>query len=90
MLVCRSPRVFALILLFNSAAAQATPDEAAFRRSIGLRKAWQDLTREVAWPAHWTPDGRGFSYRKTVAGGFAFETVDAKTLAKSPAITPRS
>ena len=81
----RSSRAFALVLLCTAAAAQAAPDEAAFRRSIGLRRAWQDLTREVAWPAHWTPDGRRFSYRKTVAGGFAFETVDAKTLAKSAA-----
>ncbi|MCK8457144.1 DPP IV N-terminal domain-containing protein [Sphingomonas faeni] len=85
MTVRRSSRALALILLCASAAAQAAPDEAAFRRSIGLRRAWQDLTREVAWPAHWTPDGRRFSYRKTVAGGFAFEAVDAQTLAKSPA-----
>ncbi|RMB36681.1 dipeptidyl aminopeptidase/acylaminoacyl peptidase [Sphingomonas sp. PP-F2F-G114-C0414] len=85
MIVRRSSRALALVLLCASAAAQAAPDEAAFRRSIGLRREWQDLTREVAWPARWTPDGRHFSYRKTVAGGFAFETVDAKTLAKSPA-----
>ncbi len=85
MLIRRSSRALALVLLCASAAAHAAPDEAAFRRSIGLRRAWQDLTRDVAWPAHWTPDGRRFSYRKTVAGGFAFETVDAKTLAKSPA-----
>ena len=85
MTVRRSSRALALILLCASAAAQAAPDEAAFRRSIGLRRAWQDLTRDVAWPARWTPDGRRFSYRKTVAGGFAFETVDGKTLAKSPA-----
>ncbi len=85
MIVRRSSRALALVLLCASVAAKAAPDEAAFRRSIGLRPAWQDLTRDVAWPARWTLDGRRFSYRKTVAGGFAFETVDAKTLAKSPA-----
>jgi dipeptidyl aminopeptidase/acylaminoacyl peptidase len=61
------------------------PDEAAFNRSIGLRADWQYLTREIAWPAAWTPDGRRFSYRKTVDGGFAFEMVDARSLAKTPA-----
>ncbi|MFD1952163.1 DPP IV N-terminal domain-containing protein [Sphingomonas arantia] len=85
MILRRSSRVLAILLLGASAAGQAAPDEAAFRRSIGLRRAWQDLTREVAWPVQWTPDGRRFSYRKTVAGGFAFETVDAETLAKSAA-----
>ncbi|GGE94348.1 DPP IV N-terminal domain-containing protein [Sphingomonas prati] len=85
MILRRSSRVLAILLLCASAAGQAAPDEAAFQRSIGLRRAWQDLTRDVAWPAHWTPDGRHFSYRKTVAGGFAFETVDAETLAKSAA-----
>jgi len=74
---------FALLCLPTS--LNAAPDAAAFTRSIGLREQWQYLTREVAWPAHWTPDGNHFSYRKTVEGGFAFETVDARTLAKSPA-----
>ena len=68
-----------------TATAPAVPDAAAYRRSIGLRRAWQDLTREVAWPVHWSPDGRRFLYRKTVLGGFAFEAVDADTLAKAPA-----
>ena len=77
--------VLALLLVAVPGTAVAAPDEAAFRRSIGLRRAWQDLTREVAGPAHWTADNRAFSYRKTVAGGFAFETVDARTLAKRPA-----
>ncbi|MET4663550.1 DPP IV N-terminal domain-containing protein [Sphingomonas sp. PvP056] len=79
-----SRAVLALLLVAVPGAALAAPDEAAFRRSIGLRRAWQDLTREVAGPAHWTADSRAFSYRKTVEGGFAFETVDARTLAKRP------
>ncbi|WP_260928109.1 S9 family peptidase [Novosphingobium sp. 9] len=68
--------------------AQSTNDatgRAAIERSVHLRESWEYLTREVAWPAHWSPDGTHFSYRKTVAGGFAFETVDVATLAKTPA-----
>lgn len=79
-----SRAVLALLLVMMPGTALAAPDEAAFRRSVGLRRAWQDLTRDVAGPAHWTRDSRLFSYRKTVAGGFAFETVDARTLAKRP------
>jgi hypothetical protein len=78
-----------LTLLCASTALHAQqapgPSAADVTRSSGLRRAWQDLTREVAWPAHWTADGRRFVYRKTVAGGFAFEMVDADTLAKTPA-----
>jgi len=78
-------RLLALALLCAPAALHAAPDEAAFTRSIGLRESWEYLTRDVAWPAHWMPDGRRFAYRKTVEGGFAFESVDALTLAKAPA-----
>ena len=84
----RSRACLAVALLAVSGTALAAPDEAAFRRSIGLRRAWQDLTREVAGPAHWTPDSRAFAYRKTVAGGFAFEAVDTRTMAKTPAFDP--
>ncbi|AOH86826.1 peptidase S9 [Sphingomonas panacis] len=80
--------VLASALLCLPTSLYAAPDAAAYTRSIGLREQWQYLTREVAWPAHWTPDGTRFSYRKTVEGGFAFEQVDARTLAKSPAFDP--
>ncbi|WP_267395970.1 MULTISPECIES: DPP IV N-terminal domain-containing protein [unclassified Sphingomonas] len=86
---CRPFGVLALTLLCASTVLHAQqapgPTAADVTRSIGLRRAWQDLTREVAWPAHWSADGRRFVYRKTVAGGFAFEVVDADTLAKTPA-----
>ena len=72
----------ALALLPTLAAAQ--PDRAAFERSVGLREEWMTLTRDVAWPARWAPDGASFHYRKSVEGGFAFETVDARTLARTP------
>jgi len=75
----------ALVLLCAPAPLRAAPDEAAFARSVGLRESWEYLTRDVAWPARWTADGRHLFYRKTVAGGFAFETVDAHTLAAVPA-----
>jgi len=82
-------RLLALALscvpLAAHAASAAAPDDAAFTRSIGLRESWEYLTRDVAWPAHWSADSRHFAYRKTVEGGFAFETVDAHTLAKEPA-----
>ncbi|WP_395397858.1 DPP IV N-terminal domain-containing protein [Novosphingobium sp. BL-8A] len=66
-------------------AAMAAPTEAEIARSVSLRADWQHLTREIAWPATWTPDGGAFSYRKTVEGGFAFETYDMQTKAKSAA-----
>jgi dipeptidyl aminopeptidase/acylaminoacyl peptidase len=62
----------------------AAPDRAAFERSVDLRKDWMLLTRDVAGEASWTEDGSRFAYRKTVEGGFAFVTVDAQTLAKTP------
>lgn len=55
------------------------------QRAIDLRDQWQWLTRDIAFPAEWDEDGRRFHYRKTVAGGFAFVEVDAKTLRKRPA-----
>lgn len=60
-------------------------EKAQIERSVGLRESWEYLTRDIAWPAHWAPDSSAFTYRKTVEGGFAFETVDAATLARSPA-----
>ena len=63
----------------------AAPSAEEMARSVSLRADWQYLTREIAWPASWTPDGSAFSYRKTVEGGFAFETYDLRTQAKTPA-----
>lgn len=71
--------------LIFSAPATAAPTREDINRSVELRETWQYLTRDVAWPATWTPDGKAFSYRKTVEGGFAFETVDVATLSKTPA-----
>lgn len=68
-----------------SGAAMASPTREDIARSVGLRESWQYLTRDIAWPAQWLPDGSGFSYRKTVEGGFAFETMDARTFAKAQA-----
>ncbi|WP_285022084.1 S9 family peptidase [Novosphingobium sp. fls2-241-R2A-195] len=73
--------VLAGVLLCTPALAAPTREQ--IDRSVALREDWQYLTREIAWPAHWTPDSTAFTYRKTVEGGFAFETVDAATLKKS-------
>ncbi|TCM15703.1 dipeptidyl aminopeptidase/acylaminoacyl peptidase [Novosphingobium sp. PhB165] len=85
----RRPRLAALLLACTAtllpAMAMAAPSEAEIARSVALREDWQYLTREIAWPATWTPDGSAFSYRKTVEGGFAFETYDVHTQAKSAA-----
>ncbi|MXP24737.1 prolyl oligopeptidase family serine peptidase [Altererythrobacter indicus] len=67
------------------AIASAEPTREDLKRSVELRETWQYLTRDIAWPAAWMPDGKSFSYRKTVEGGFAFETVDVATLNKAPA-----
>ncbi|MCJ2186651.1 S9 family peptidase [Novosphingobium beihaiensis] len=73
------------LLLCQPAFAAPGPSREDVDRSVALRENWQYLTREIAWPAHWLPDSSAFTYRKTVEGGFAFETADAVTLAKSAA-----
>ncbi len=73
----------ALATLF-AFAADATPLAADMQRSLGLRQAWMGLTRDVAWPARWDPDG-SFHYRKTVEGGFRFQRVDPVTGNGGPA-----
>jgi dipeptidyl aminopeptidase/acylaminoacyl peptidase len=76
-----------LLILFALAAATAAPavSREDIERSFGLRDSWTYLTENVAFPGDWTEDGRGFVYRKTVPGGFAFVTYDPKTRQKSPA-----
>ncbi|MCJ2183584.1 S9 family peptidase [Novosphingobium sp. 1949] len=65
--------------------ALADPSPAQLERSVHLREDWEYLTRDVSWPATWTADGSAFSYRKTVEGGFAFETVTLAGLGRAPA-----
>ncbi|MFD1961382.1 hypothetical protein ACFSHP_24250 [Novosphingobium panipatense] len=81
--------VLAAVLSAVLSPAAAAPTREEIERSVKLREEWQYLTREIAWPAQWTPDSRAFTYRKTVEGGFAFETVNADTLAKTPAFDHR-
>ncbi|QVM83890.1 DPP IV N-terminal domain-containing protein [Novosphingobium decolorationis] len=64
--------------------AHAEPTRAEIARSVHLREDWQYLTRGIAWPASWTPDSTAFSYRRTVEGGFAFETVALDGLTRAP------
>ncbi|RYD44582.1 MAG: S9 family peptidase [Sphingomonadales bacterium] len=63
-------------------AAQVT--DADINRSLALRESWIGLTENVAFPGQWTADGHSYSYRKTVPGGFAFVTYDAKSRKKRP------
>jgi dipeptidyl aminopeptidase/acylaminoacyl peptidase len=77
--------VLAGLFLLAPPVAMAAPTPEEIARSVHLRADWQYLTREIAWPATWKPDGKAFTYRKTVEGGFAFETADAATLAKTAA-----
>ncbi|WP_103728671.1 DPP IV N-terminal domain-containing protein [Novosphingobium sp. HII-3] len=81
--------VLAAVLSAVLSPAAAAPTREEIERSVKLREEWQYLTREIAWPAQWTPDSRAFTYRKTIEGGFAFETVNADTLAKTPAFDHR-
>ncbi|MBB5985429.1 S9 family peptidase [Sphingobium lignivorans] len=59
------------------AAAQVSAED--IQRSVQLQESWLYLTRDVAEPAQWLPGGQGFTYRKTVEGGFVFVTYDSAT-----------
>ena len=74
--------MLAFALATTPAAAQVTDTD--IDRSLALRESWIGLTQDVAFPGQWSADGRGYSYRKTVPGGFAFVTYDAKSGKKRP------
>lgn len=74
-----------LMLLALAAPAQARVTAERIERSVHLRDDWKYLTRDVADPGAFTPDGRGYAYRKTVPGGFQFVLYDPRTGAKTPA-----
>src|SRR5215475_7271404 len=69
--------MLAAVLLASNALGQVTP--ADYARSVGLRDAWMYLTRNVADPPRWIGNTGKFVYRKTVAGGFSFVAMDART-----------
>ncbi|WP_206537874.1 DPP IV N-terminal domain-containing protein [Shewanella mangrovi] len=68
---------------FFAPIAHAKVSAEQIQASVDLRKNWQGLTRDIAFPARWVPDTHEFYYRKTVAGGFAFikENADSDTKA---------
>ncbi len=80
----RTATAFCALLMVAHTGATAAPDRAAIERSASLRADWMHLTRDIAGPAWWSEDGTRFAYRKTVEGGFAFVTVDARSQAKTP------
>lgn len=90
-LTCCLSAIFAVSYATTvQAAASAQADNAAvsaaqLQASVNLRKNWQGLTRDIAFPARWVPDSHVFYYRKTVAGGFAFIKENADSGVKSAA-----
>ncbi|MFC3215215.1 hypothetical protein [Novosphingobium panipatense] len=48
--------VLAAVLSAVLSPAAAAPTREEIERSVKLREEWQYLTREIAWPAQWTPD----------------------------------
>ncbi|MFT3998076.1 MAG: S9 family peptidase, partial [Asticcacaulis sp.] len=79
-----SAAVAALMLCAQPSMA-APPAVADYERAIGLRDAWQGLTRDVAEPAQWLSGTHRFIYRKSVEGGFQFMLMDADTGEKTVA-----
>ncbi|GGF78945.1 S9 family peptidase [Alteromonas lipolytica] len=73
-------RIFILLISLSLLGCQATPpanntpDKSAISASVGLRQAWQGLTRDVIFPVEWQQDSHNFIYRKTVEGGYQFFT----------------
>ncbi|GAA4778674.1 DPP IV N-terminal domain-containing protein [Stakelama sediminis] len=60
-------------------AIAAAPDAKQYHDALTLRDRWEYLTRDVAFPASWLADTHDFTFRKTVAGGFAFVRENADT-----------
>src|ERR1700690_748594 len=56
-----------------------------YERASGLREKFQSVALGIPESADWIEETSRFWYRKSVAGGFEFELVDAATLAKRPA-----
>ncbi|CAI9119457.1 S9 family peptidase [Brytella acorum] len=63
----------------------ATPTPQDYQRSLNLRHDWKHLTRDMPFPATWSDDGKTLYYRKTVANGFAYIAMDARSFRKTPA-----
>lgn len=63
----------------HALAQPAAPTAADYRASLGLRDAWQYLTRDVVFPGTWVEDTHDFTYRKSVEGGFVFLRENART-----------
>jgi dipeptidyl aminopeptidase/acylaminoacyl peptidase len=69
--------------LAAQAAAQVT--QADYERAQGLRERYQYLTVNVPEAAAWVANTHRFYYRKSVAGGFSFVMMDARSGRKTPA-----
>ena len=58
---------------------------ADYKRALGLREKYQDLTTGVPGAAGWVPGTQRFWYERSVGGGKEFVTVDAASPEKKPA-----
>ncbi|MDF0532853.1 DPP IV N-terminal domain-containing protein [Shewanella sp. A32] len=79
------PLLATLLACLITPSLMAAPSKADIQASVDLRKHWQGLTRDLAFPARWVPDSHEFYYRLTVAGGFAFIKENADSGEKGPA-----
>jgi dipeptidyl aminopeptidase/acylaminoacyl peptidase len=66
-------------------ASFSDPSVNDYEHAIGLRKAWSELTENIAEPSQWIEDTHQFVYRKTVPGGFQFILMDADSKEKRAA-----
>src|ERR1019366_3558103 len=78
-------RAIAWALLLAPAAVGAQGTAVDYQRSDSLRTRLQGLVVDAPGPPTWIGTSDHFWYRKSVAGGNAFELVDATTLEKRPA-----
>jgi dipeptidyl aminopeptidase/acylaminoacyl peptidase len=76
--------VFSVVLLCSvSSAAQVTT--ADYQRAQSLRQQYESAAIFVPEPATWIAGTHKFYYRRSLANGFEFVTVDADTQQKQPA-----
>jgi dipeptidyl aminopeptidase/acylaminoacyl peptidase len=71
-----------VVLSVSSAAAQVT--RADYELAQGLREQYEALALNVPEPPTWIGTTHRFYYRRSVAGGFEFITMDADTQVKQP------
>lgn len=72
------------LALFASAPSAAQVSTADYQRAQGLREQYEAAAVFVPGPATWIGDSHRFYYRRSLANGHEFITVDAATRQKQP------